>query len=262
MDIQFKKFQSEIAGVVLLSREVKVATSKELISMENNHQALIKNGLEQHSASYQNMAFKSLTSGQLIFYDHMELDYDRRVKDLLNRHDKQYLWLVVDAYEYFKDFIGVLYDNIHKKDPTNFPKGRSGLIGELKNIRKIYPTLLDIERNNSLLIDLRFTICLLRELRNAIVHDGCKVKDYQKFLDNTFRCAEIENNEPADCEYLRMINYFILENEGVYHISMLRLQGSGKLRNVNYIENIINWLLSYTHYIYYQLLRPSYFSSI
>lgn len=285
MDIQYKEFLSNIAEVELLSRQVKSSTDKELESMEKNHQFLIENGQEQHSSSLHSMFFRSLTNGETIFYDHMALNYERRVKDLINRRNKHYLWLLAEAFEYFEDLVELMYAHIGHKEPSAWPlketKGETPaslatkpfewfyeksesnkrLSTKLKCIRKRFPALAVIEKSNYFGIDFRFTICLIEMLRHIVVHNGGRVIDFQKFVARTFEQAGMANNGKYDPLKLQQINNFVVHDGSIHHIILLEVQQHGTPFHINRLGAIINWLLAYADYMYMLLIRPTYFSS-
>ena len=230
MDTEYKEFLSNIAEVELFSRQVKSSADKEFESMAKNHQSLIENGLEQHSSSLHNMSFRSLTNGESIFYDHMALDYERRVKDLISRRNKHYLWLLAEAFEHFEDLVELMYAHIGHKEPSAWPtketKGETfaslrakpfewfrqksesnkKLSTKLECIRKRFPELAAIEKSNYFGIDFRFTICLIEMLRHIVVHNGGQVFDFRKFVDRTFKEVGMANNGNYDPLKLQQIN--------------------------------------------------------
>lgn len=284
MDDQYKKFLSSISEVELLSRQVKSSTEKEYRSMVEAHQSLIRNKLEQHSSSLHNMAFRSLTNGELIFYDHKDLDFDQRVKDLIHRRNKHYLWLLAEAFEHFENLIELMYAHIGHREPSAWPsketKGETPaalaakpfewflkkselnkkLSVKLECIRKRFPSLTATEKSNYFDIDFRFTICLIEMLRHIIVHNSGKIIDYQKFVARTFEQAGMSNNGNHDPQKLQLINNFVATDGGAHRIVMLEVQDQGTPFHKSRISSMINWLLAYADHIYRVLIQPAYFA--
>jgi hypothetical protein len=286
MYTQYKEFLSNIAEVELLSRQVKNSTDREYASMVKNHQSLIENGLEQHSSSLHNMFFRSLANGKPVFYDHMTLDFDCRVKDLINRRNKNYLWLLADAFEYFENLVELMYAHIGYKEPTAWPtketKGETPaslatkpfewflqksesnkkLSAKLECIRKRFPTLAVAEKSNYFGIDFRFTMCLIEMLRHIIVHNSGQIIDFQKFVARTFEQAGIANNGNYDPQKLQLINNFVVPDGNFHRIVMLEVQQQGTPFHIDRLGAIINWLLAYADHIYRLLIQPTYFPSV
>lgn len=284
MDAQYKKFLSNIAEVELLSRHVKSSADKEYRSMVEIHQSLVENELEQYSSSLHNMAFRSLTNGELIFYNHRDLDFDQRVKDLINRRNKNYLWLLAEAFEHFEDLIELIYAHIGHRDPSAWSsketKGETPatlaakpfewflqksesnkkLNAKLECIRKRFPSLISTEKSNHFGIDFRFAICLIEMLRHIIVHNGGRIIDYQKFVARTFEQAGMSNNGNHDSQKLQLINNFVAPDGGAHHIIMLEFQHQGSPFHKSRIGTIITWLLAYADHIYNRLIHPTYFA--
>ena len=121
MKTPYEEFLSHIAEVELLARQNKNVFKKEYVLMHENHQSLIEKGLEQHSSSFHSMCFRSLADGAPIFYDHKTVDFDRRVTDLTNRYNKHNLWLLAETFEYFEDFVELMYAHLGHKEPSAWP---------------------------------------------------------------------------------------------------------------------------------------------
>lgn len=280
MDTQYKEFLSNIAEVELLSRQFRNSAYKEHESMVKTHQSLIQNGLEAHSSSLHNMFFRSLTNGEPVFYENMTLDFDRRIRDLINRRNKHYLWLLAEAFEYFEDLIELMYAHIGHKEPSAWPsketkgetsdslankpfewfhqksKSNKRLSTKLACIRQRFPALVVVEKSNYFGIDFRFSICLIEMLRHVVVHNGGRVNDFQKFMERTFEQAGMANNDP---QKLQQIRNFVVHDGSMHRIVMLEIQQQGTPFYTDRLGAIINWLLAYADYIYKRLIRPTYF---
>lgn len=285
MKTPYEEFLSHIAEVELLARQNKNVFKKEYVLMHENHQSLIEKGLEQHSYSFHSMCFRSLADGAPIFYDHKTVDFDRRVTDLTNRYNKHNLWLLAETFEYFEDFVELMYAHLGHKEPSAWPsketkgetaaslaekpfewfleksKSHEKLSAKLNCIRQRFPSLAIIEKSNYFGIDFRFTICLIEMLRHIIVHNGGRIIDFQKFLARVFGQAGMSNNGNYDPKNLQQINYFVETDGSRHRIFMRDIQQRGTSFTVSRLGMIINWLLAYADYIYKQLISPSYFTS-
>lgn len=286
MEKEYKEFLSKIAQIELLSRQVKKSTQKEYDSLVENHQSLIENGMERHSKSMHNMVFQSLANGSSVFYDHMDLDFDHRLKDVVSRRNKHYLWLLAEAFECFEDFLELMYAHIGHKEPSAWPskefkdetpaslagkpfewflkksESNKRLSAKLECIRNRFPALAYVEKSNSFKIDFRFTICLIEMLRHIVVHNGGKVIDFEKFVARIFHQAGIANNGNYDREKLQQINDFIIFKDGVHQVIMLEFYHRGTPFHSERLGYIINCLLAYADHMYKFLIRPTYFPSV
>ncbi|AZN36233.1 hypothetical protein [Iodobacter ciconiae] len=284
MDIQYQEFLSNIAKIELISRQIKKSTEIEYELMVKNHQSLAGNTKERYSNSHHNMFFRSLTSGEAILYDHMSLDFEQRVKDLIKRHNKHSLWLLAEAFEYFEDLVELMYAHIGHNEPSVWPQdkkkletteslaqkplewfiqkakdGQLALHKKLECIRKLFPALVSIEKTNYFKIDLRFTICLIEMLRHIIVHNNGRINDITKFTAETFRRAGISNNGKYDSQKSQLIYNFVTSDEKGYHVTMLEIQVTDTPFHIDRLNNLLNYMLAYAHYIYHSLIRPTYF---
>lgn len=275
-----------MAEVELVSRHVKSSMDKDYDTMTKNHRALTENKMEIHSSSFHNMFFQPLSGGELIFYDRKELGFECLIKDFINRRNKYYLWLLVEAFEYFEDFLDVIYAHMGHKEPSTWsPKETKGETpaslseknfewfldksesnkknsAKLDCIRRRFPSLVIVEKSNNLGIDFRFTICLIEMLRHVAVHNNGRVFDFDKFVKSIFEKAGMANNGNYDQQKIKLINLFVEPYEGRHRLIMLEIYQERTVSHFSRLSEIINWLLAYADYLYRVLIRPTYFAQV
>lgn len=148
--------------------------------------------------------------------------------------NKQYQWLLVDAYEAFEDFLDELYaytgfiDNnfwiakdfgslsINEIDKQNKEwfnirvkeiRGRPNVI--YKQIKKKIPLLNYHEKRNQLNINLQFEINLISQLRHRIVHNGGVINNKDSFNDSVLNKIGLGPDNPNRKKYEGEINNYI-----------------------------------------------------
>jgi len=273
-----------MAEVELVSRHVKSSMDQEQDVMIRSHKRLIENKMDDLASSFHNMFFQSLSDGELIFYDQRKLGFDNRLKDLVDRRNKYYLWLLVEAFEYFEDFLELIYAHMGHKEPSTWPpkekKGETSTsLGQkdfewfldksesnkknnvkLDCIRKRFPSLAVIEKSNHVGIDFRFAICLVEMLRHVVVHNSGRILNVEKFVERIFEKAGMSNNGNYDPQKIKLVNTFVEPYKGQHRIIMLEIYQQGTPFHLSRLSQIINWLLTYADYIYRILIRPTYFA--
>ena len=125
-----------------------------------------------------------------------EISVEDRMKAVVLHKNKQYQWLLVEAYEAFEDYIEDVYAYAGLIDKNLWPCRHFGNISlsELSNkdfnwfrnkidtirnkdsisnqFRKVFSNIEEIETKNELNINLKLTIVLIENLRHIIVHKG------------------------------------------------------------------------------------------
>ena len=187
--------------------------------------------------------------------------------------NKQYQWLLVDAYEAYEDFLDEFYayigfidnnfwmakdygslaiDEIAKQNKEWFSirvkdiRGRPNII--YKQTRKKISLLNYYEKKNQLGIDLQFEINLISKLRHVIVHNGGIIKDRDKFYDSVLNEVGLGPNNPTRKNYEGEINHYIGTNKTYNRLEVILFKHQIKEGQPGYIDRLdshIGTLLSY-----------------
>ncbi|MFA6196564.1 MAG: hypothetical protein WC656_07950 [Sulfurimonas sp.] len=196
------------------------------------------------------IGFNSMSSWNImtdypISVGHTSYSFEDLVKTTRLHHNKQYQWLLVEAYEAFEDYLSRLYAYVGYKDNTFwFAKDFGDIsIDELKikdlkwfenrvenkekkpesiyiHFRKKMPLIELFEKNNPQNIDYKFKILLISKLRHQIVHTKGTISDIDKFTEKILKPFSQEKQEIKQ-EYKDDIFYFLREEDSKYHVWLL-----------------------------------------
>jgi hypothetical protein len=191
------------------------------------------------------MTFYDAKTGTLRVYGHLERNIEDRYLDTLLHKNKQYQWLLAEAYEEFEDFLEKVYTYQGMKDNNFWPLTDFGSasLSDLKNkdfewylkqaakkkdipnsvlkiFRKKYQQVNSTENTNKLNVNLALAIALIEKLRHIIVHKGGVVSDKQNFIKITLESVGLYSNGNPNEEYLGFINQYFGTEE---HENLIRL---------------------------------------
>lgn len=165
-------------------------------------------------------------------YGHSEIDVYKEMELCLSLKNKQYQWLLTEAYELFEDYIESIYacagliDNdfwpasdygsisvseIKSKDfswfQTTASKKKEATKAVLHKLRTEIDNFAKAEATNPLKRNYRFFITMIENLRHIIVHNGGYFNDVELFIKNTIQKSGINGKKAQDFE--DKIKYFI-----------------------------------------------------
>ncbi|MBC3860488.1 hypothetical protein H8K32_00105 [Undibacterium jejuense] len=189
--------------------------------------------------SSHNMFYKTAISGEFKFYGRRKLTIDKHKEYVVLHLNKQYQWLLAEAYENFENFLKLSYASAGMSDHNfwhasdfgdislnqiseknwewyaaradkkkNSPKS---ILTQFRN--KFSEELTSVEQTNTLGIDLNFSITLIEKLRHQIVHTSGVVKNRSDFLRDVFDTCGMYNNGHPKKENVDFIGQFFGENE-------------------------------------------------
>lgn len=220
LDNIWSDFTSAMAEADLMLRKTRSATKAEMGHLLNNEQ-----GMRQHEddaprpVSMHNFSFRDIQTGKHIFYDQRDLSIEEVKQHLLLRKNKQYQWLLVEAYEAFEKFLVHVYalvgatcqDCWPMKDYGNVTIAESAdnkfswYLEQSKKkkdlphsiliaLRKKFSALSEAEINNYLNVHLGFAIALTAKLRHQIVHARGWTRSKEDFIADTAKVVGVYNN--------------------------------------------------------------------
>jgi len=262
--------------------------AKNLASARNRHLHQLLNDpdnpLPKDSfISGMNFFYGDPLTGNKIFYGAIKKDVEKEIQSLQLHQNKQYQWLLAEAYEEYEDFLELIYATAAFLDPNFWPlshygnnrledlKGRTlewylSIVKNsanritpekiLANFRKYLPEFEEAERNNKCGYDLRFRIALITQTRHHIVHTGGTVGNREAFSEKIIN-ASIRPSEDKVAELRYEINsLFGLIPPYDNIITLLEQEIDSESRIPIYhdvMENYCRDLLSSAHLITYSL---------
>ncbi len=227
----------------------------------------------------QSMLFRDLETGAWVRYGFSKTTAEEHLRIIFRNENKQYGWLLVEAYEEFEDFLERIYAYMGKTNPSawyleDFGRAKLSDLNHksfdwhldairknhklnsrelLSRIRSIYPELQRLEEQNALQVNLRIAIELVSGLRNGIVHSRGVIHDLDDFVERVLtRCGMWNNGNPKPelREFIEM--YFDVKPKEVT-ISLrevLITPPKSPIREFyNVWSDLVEYLIAYAHAI-------------
>jgi len=122
-------FADKLAEIVLYQRAVKKTAQKELKYLEDYAASLQdKPDLMDISSSHNAMYFYDARTGTARMYGHKVSSIEDRYLSVILHKNKQYQWLIAEAYEEFEDFLERVYAFLGYTDSNFWPMSDFGRI--------------------------------------------------------------------------------------------------------------------------------------
>jgi hypothetical protein len=226
-------YYSKMTQIYLYQSAMKELTSNEFNNLNKYNDSIsLKPEMEEHSHSFHNMAFKS-AQGKRIFFGSKQLSIKDRQLAVILHKNKQYQWLLSEAYEEFEDCIERFYAYLGHADNNFWPlkdfgnislnelqqkpfewflvqasKKKDAPSSIISKFRDTYKNIEKQEKNNALEINLYLAITLIEMLRHVIVHKGGDVDNKSKFNESVLsKCGLYNQGSPVQ-EHVDFINQF------------------------------------------------------
>nr|WP_315467232.1 hypothetical protein [uncultured Undibacterium sp.] len=273
LDDLWSKFSEKISGVELLYRAVNSAIGNELLAIKK---------LSGYGQNHK-FIFSNLVTKRNDIYLRKELEHDEILLALYFRKNRQFQWMLVQAFEDYEDFIFNVFASLALDDATIWtgraicknislhdisqnglswymgqPKNRKGQVKDkLNTLQAVFPRLKKIEDSNGLNVNLRVGISLVEKLRHLIVHNSGNTNDREFLIDEILKDAGrsiTPNASRADREF---IEQFLGTSPYDNMISLLEIKNSEAPSLVVYepLKVLINLLLDHSHLIYHLIVN-------
>lgn len=257
MNIQeiFSRYTEAVAQLHLYQRAVKTNAAKELAELDKYAKALENHpDLKELPASVDNMIFRSARDGGHRVFAHKKTSLEEKASRVFYHKNKQYQWLLSEAYELFADFVEDAYAYAGYIDSDFWPLSDFGSISlsELKTkdfdwfaaqarakrdvpqsalnrLREKLPDFADLEKNNKIGVDLKLLAILVEHLRHIIVHMGGVSKDKDKFIENVLKKTGYSSKGKAAEEHIEFINGFFADGKQKNMVVLLEVRVSPEI---------------------------------
>lgn len=274
----FREYCDRMSSVRQSARLMRTEADRQLQQyLEHDERRAAKNLPPEYVVSAQNMSFRCAETGQHFFYDFTEHSIKDQIQALERHTNRQYQWLLVEAYEHFEDFLERTYAAAALSDHgyrplLDYGTGQAGDIASpsfeslfeksrskkgkpyslLNPLRTKIERIRRIESTNMLNVNLWFMLHLIEKLRHHIVHTRGDIKSREEFISRLLRSCGLFNNGRSDSVYVDWIDEF-LRPVGNRHIVYLLERSLGDIgpikRHINVFEELSNMLLAYAHLI-------------
>lgn len=220
LDDIWSDFTGAMAEADLMLRKTRSATKAEMELLVKNEQAMKQYEDDaSRPVSMHNFTFRDIKTGEHIFYDQRDLSAEEAKRHLLLRKNKQYQWLLVEAYEAFEKFLLHVYAHVGATCQDCWPMKDYGNVTITESAEKAFPWYLEqskkkkdlphsiltalrkkfsalsaVEMNNYLSVHLGFAVALTANLRHQIVHARGWTRSKDDFIAETAKVVGAYNN--------------------------------------------------------------------
>ncbi|WP_291590069.1 hypothetical protein [Comamonas sp. UBA7528] len=259
---RLEKFFDQVAVIQhyqRLSANVAKQTIADLQARDRDLTLLDSETHELLGHSINVFSFYSPYTGMISPYSHARLT-PKEMARLVHLHkNKQYQWLLVEAYELFEDFVVSLYELV-RRDHTHFrlSKDANAVMppSELKKkvpliidmLRKKLPELAKIEVNNQINTNLRLHSRMAEKFRHVIVHKNGKTDNVETMIEDILNWANLAGDKARGPAARAHVASYIGGGDVAGVIVLVEqpiFQADGLTMNINRHENLVNALMSH-----------------
>jgi len=275
----FERFAKAYAEIILYKRAVKTTAKNEFNELMKNEPLFNTLGFQGIPVSASNVHFKEARTGDLKLITQQRHSIEDKKKSVFLHKNRQYRWILAEAYEIFEDFLeeayvfaGLTDETLwHEKDlnalsQTSVEQTRTEmLVGVVKNKRDKPSSILnqfrncfeelgtvELEKGNELQLNMKFTLILIEHLRHIIVHKKGNVSNFQMFCENVIKKSGVYNNGNYPKEYLDFIKLYFGANELENTITLLEYEiteGGITFTDDRFENTLLNCLIAYAQLI-------------
>jgi hypothetical protein len=273
----WNKLSEKMTELQLFQRTIQKMAEEELKTLNKYYKSL-EDKPELLELSGHRMLFYDAKTGEARTFGRRKISVEDRMKAVVFHKNKQYQWLLAEAYEAFEDYVEDVYAYAGLLDSNLWPLRDFGNISlsELSNkdfswfrsqvdaikkdkhqhilnqFRKDFSDIDNIEIINKFKINLKLAIILIEQLRHRIVHVSGIVGDKDKFIELVLNKAGLYNNGRPKKEYVEFIKIYLGDKNYEHNIQLLEV---GILPEIpidiqfNRFDNLTGYLMAYSYII-------------
>ena len=273
LDEIFETFSDRLTKIELLRRAGENVAAREFKKyLELAQEAERHPDRELLYSSTHAMHFCDPQTGEAVLYRGWKLSAGDRVRLVGERKNREYCWLLVEAYEEFEDYIERIYAFLGKQDPEAWPLVDFGNVRLsqlerkdfdwyletvkrrhrqrpkeiLNRLRAVYPDLEAVERTNELGVNLRVALELIESLRHKVVHARGEVADLEEFTEGVLeRCGLWNKGKPNEDHRVFVQRYFRSRTDGGYVVTLLEVRAVPKEGPIEIAHDVFGGLIGY-----------------
>ncbi|MFZ6773254.1 hypothetical protein ACO0LB_11120 [Undibacterium sp. SXout7W] len=285
---EFERLKDKFSSIQHYQRLVAKNTEnilEKLLNDEERNQNAPEIFKDIVGTSYDSFYYPAPCTGEPLIYSHKKTSIQEIIQLTYLVKNKQYQWLLSEAYEAFEDFIEMVYAHCgfvendfwsmqHRKklsqasdtsDIENFKIASKNIsVFEILNrIRCKVPRIKNDENGHSIHGHLRFYLILIEKIRHVVVHVNGITADKEKFAKEILDKCNVSGNKEVEPIVRNMIEEYFGTEEYSNYINLLERNikhPSGLPLNSNIQEKLINKMLTYAHLLITHL--NSYFEPV
>lgn len=242
-----------------LAEKVKNQTIKDLVERDKQLSEMSPESQELFAQEVNIFTIHNPYTGMVQPYSRKDYSFAQTAKQVHIHQNKQYQWLLVDAYELFEDFLVDVYRlcGANMKEfriaedkefllSSEVLKRKSSKI--ISHFRNCLPELKSIEKENKLNKDLRFYLCMIEKFRHIIVHRAGKTSNVDYLIEQILKgsCLFSDKARRQHAEDVIRDHLGVGEVIGtVVLVEKTLMAGGGFTMRIDRHADMINTLLSY-----------------
>ena len=262
IEVRLQHFFDQIATIQhyqRLSDRITKQTNQDLYEKDKRLATLSQENREDFDSSLDVFSIYSPYTGELRPYSIKKLTIKDTAKLVHLHKNKQYQWLLVEAYELFEDFIVSTYELIRNSNPEfrlNKDSNKELLHKDLKRkvplilsrFREKISGLKTIEQENKIQKNLRFYLNIIEKFRHIIVHKNGKTSNVALVTDQILKTSCLLSDKAREPDARTIINdYFSAEDhEGlIVLVEKPVFNYGGFSMHINRHDDLLNIMLSH-----------------
>ncbi len=260
---RLRQFFDDIAVVQhyqRLSESVFKQTVKELIEQKNQLEQLDAETKEVFDNSLSVYSIYNPYTGIIQPYSVKKTSIAERVNQLHLFKNRQYQWLLVEAYELFEDFVLSIYDIAGGCDiKLRMAKDRANELDKKELKKKVHqimnhfrmelPELKAIEHENKIQKNLRLYINIIEKFRHIVVHKNGRTENAELVIEQILKSSCLFSDNEREPEARAIVSSYIGKGGDIDGLLVLVekpiFEFGGFSMHVNRHEDLVNVLLSY-----------------
>lgn len=280
LDEIFNTFRERVVELELFRTVVKETTQQELTRYAELASAEADHARDDllHYMSSESMGFHDPESGVYTRYGATKSRTEDRIQQIVKQKNRQYGWLLVEAYEEFEDFLERTYAWLGRHDWRAWRLAEFGNIlhaelscqpfswyleavkrkfaqdpkAILARLRSIYPGLAASEaRAKPMDRNLRLHVELIANLRHKIVHARGVISDRNGFVEQVLTKCGLWNNGRPKVEHRAAVEAYLSPNADDCFVTLIEVDAPlppgappEARRMLNPHFDICGWLIS------------------
>lgn len=277
VDFVFRGFAENMTQICLYQRTVKTQTDMELKELFEQKAIRSQRSILSGTRSASRMYFRKALTGEHDTFGGATRTIDECIAATFVHKNKQYQWLLAEAYEAFDKFLTHSYIFLGMEQFDVWPlsdygnnrlsdlesmnwNARFELIKNkqskathiLTQLRKCFPVFAAAETSNALEINLKVLIVMCQKFRHHIVHDGGYINDPDHLTKKILDEATVVGKERDAQE--GFIRSYIDQHDGRTGVNLLEIASeesplSGLGAHYDICDQLLKLLVSYAHLI-------------
>ena len=278
-------FLRNISKIYVFRRAMSDASETELSELSRLEKSIDEHypELRGSDTTQQALYFRRAVDNELQYFGGKDSTIEELRHSIYIHRNKQYQWLLAEAWEEFEKYIQNLYvyagyvDNTFWRDReiVNLPPNETSNTqlqwfqnevhrksikhaDMLKQIRNKLPNIRSIESENGLEINLHLIVTVIEQLRHVIVHNGGQVKSVDQFTAKVLNKAGLQASGANAEIYKESARYFFGTNSFENTIVLLDVPTEPEIplnTKISLFEKAAGYLIAYAHVIHEEFER-------